>query len=116
MEIIQPAGAESFEVMGDVYRLNSLRWFEYNAAKYYTIKETLHDDPCPKCMDPNCIIFTNTDSKINKITNEVKFNGEGKTNKQLRFMSYRLIARARYGHFPKGCPASLAFAVNLLSV
>ena len=112
LEIIVPVGQKSFEVMGDDYGRCPLRWFEYDEVGFWSIKLDYPETQCPKCMDPQCLFFKDTDKKIEAAVKEIKGKKERKTNKQRRWMAYKAIARIGYGHLPTGTRRKLGICAE----
>ena len=114
LEVVVPAGSKSFEVFGDNYGLNPLRWFRCNQNGFYSVRKIYPSRQCPRCLDPGCILYADSATKdIVKICEDIKNERKNLANNQLRFMAYKAIARHQYGHLPKGVRRRLGICCEL---
>ena len=112
VEVIVPKGALTYEVYGDDYGKNPMRFFKANSEGFYTVKILFGENQCQKCLDPWCILWTDKNKDIESICNEVEGERKAKSNKELRFSCYRRIAKWRYGDLPRGSRRKLGICTE----
>ena len=102
VEVILNSGQKSYEVFGDDYGLNPMRWFETNENGVHSLKEEHEHEQCKKCRDPWCIILNDNTKVVENVCKSVEDAYADRSAKEKRFMAYRKVARKRYGVLPVG--------------
>ena len=113
IEVILAAGQNKYEVFGDDYGLNPLRWFTVDSNGRYKIKIYHEKARCNDCLDPWCLMKNDKSGDVIKICSDLKNKKTNETDRQLRFMAYKKIARAKYGQLPEGVRRKLGICCEL---
>ena len=72
LEVIVLAGTKTYEIYGDFYGLNPMRYFEMKSDGRYALKKMYHMKQCKDCRNPWCVMKGNKGNDIIKISVKVK--------------------------------------------
>ena len=102
LEVIVPLGCKTYEVFGDDYGKNPMRWFKCDGMGFYLVRILFGESQCCRCLDPGCLLWNDKAMDIAAICKTIDKQRKNKSNKQLCFESYRAVAKRMYGDLPRG--------------